>query len=132
VSEGGLGTKLHAASLGPTFGYAHGDLDLCAPLPRESSERVPKVRKFCTFGVCSRCANNRSVAEVAPVNYATTPGGCLRAVLRPEKIVVITVDGRQVAVPCGQSLPAKMGTRGEFVHRFSGRQADAALARGPP
>ena len=33
VSEGGLGTKLHAASPGPTSGYGYLDLDPCAPLP---------------------------------------------------------------------------------------------------
>ena len=39
-----------------------------------------------------------------------------------------TVDGRRVAVlrPIG-SRP-RWVSRGEFVHRFSGRQADAALA----
>jgi len=41
---------------------------------------------------------------------------------------VITVDGRRVAVlrPIG-SRP-RWVSRGEFVHRFSGHQADAALA----
>ena len=51
--------------------------------PRESSERVPKS-KFCTFGVCSRCATIGAWLKLPPVNYATTPGGCC-AVLRPEK-----------------------------------------------
>jgi antitoxin (DNA-binding transcriptional repressor) of toxin-antitoxin stability system len=41
---------------------------------------------------------------------------------------VITVDGRPVAVLRPIGPRPRWVSRGEFVHRFSGRQADAALA----
>ena len=70
---------------------------------------------------------NRSMAEVASRELHNDTRGLLRRVEAGED-VVITVDGRRVAVlrPIG-SRP-RWVSRGEFLHRFSGRQADAALA----
>ncbi len=70
---------------------------------------------------------NWSMAEVASRELRNDTRGLLRRVEAGED-VVITVDGRRVAVlrPIG-SRP-RWVSRGEFVHRFSGRQADAALA----
>jgi prevent-host-death family protein len=67
-----------------------------------------------------------SMAEVASRELRNDTRGLLRRVEAGED-VVITVDGRQVAVlrPIGVR-PRWISTR-EFVHRFSGRQADAAM-----
>jgi prevent-host-death family protein len=68
-----------------------------------------------------------SIAEVASRELRNDTRGLLRRVEAGED-VVITVDGRRVAVlrPIG-SRP-RWVSRGEFVLRFSGRQADPALA----
>jgi prevent-host-death family protein len=67
------------------------------------------------------------MAEVASRELRNDTRGLLRRVEAGED-VVITVDGRRVAVlrPIG-SRP-RWVSRGEFVLRFSGRQADPALA----
>ncbi len=71
---------------------------------------------------------NRSMVEVASRELRNDTRGLLRRVEAGED-VVITVDGRRVAVlrPIG-SRP-RWVTRGEFVHRFSGRQADPGLSQ---
>ena len=69
----------------------------------------------------------RSIVEVASRELRNDTRGLLRRVEAGED-VVITVDGRQVAVlrPIGHGR--RWLSRGEFVHRFSGCQADPALA----
>jgi prevent-host-death family protein len=68
------------------------------------------------------------MVEVASRELRNDTRGVLRRVEAGED-VVITVDGRPVAVlrPVG-SLPRWI-SRHDFVHRFLGRQADAAMAK---
>jgi len=70
---------------------------------------------------------NWGMAEVASRELRNDTRGLLRRVEAGED-VVITVDGRRVAVLRPISSRPRWLSRGEFVHRFSGRQADAALA----
>jgi prevent-host-death family protein len=67
------------------------------------------------------------MVEVASRELRNDTRGVLRRVEAGED-VVITVDGRPVAVlrPIG-SRPRWISRR-DFVHRFSGRQADPAMA----
>ena len=67
------------------------------------------------------------MVEVASRELRNDTRGLLRRVEAGED-VVITVDGRQVAAlrPIGHRR--QWLSRSEFVHRFSGRQADRALA----
>jgi prevent-host-death family protein len=67
------------------------------------------------------------MTEVASRELRNDTRGLLRRVEAGED-VVITVDGRQVAVLLPISHRRRWLSRGEFVHRFSGRQADPALA----
>lgn len=67
------------------------------------------------------------MAEVASRELRNDTRGLLRRVEAGED-VVITVDGRQVAVlrPIGHRRPWL--SRREFVHRFSAHRADPAMA----
>ena len=67
------------------------------------------------------------MVEVASRALRNDTRGLLRRVEAGED-VVITVDGRPVSVlrPIGHRQ--RWLSRGELVHRFSGRQADPALA----
>jgi prevent-host-death family protein len=67
------------------------------------------------------------MAEVASRELRNDTRGLLRRVEAGED-VVITVDGRPVAVlrPIGHRR--RWLSRSEFVHRISGRQADPGLA----
>lgn len=67
------------------------------------------------------------MVEVASRELRNDTRGLLRRVEAGED-VVITVDGRQVAVlrPIGRR--PRWLSRSEFVDRFSGRQADPGLA----
>ncbi len=67
------------------------------------------------------------MAEVASRELRNHTRGLLGRVEAGED-VVITVDGRRVAVLRAVGSRPRWVSRGEFVHRFSGRQADAALA----
>ncbi len=69
-----------------------------------------------------------SMAEVASRALRNDTRGLLRRVEAGEDIV-ITVDGRQVAVlrPIGHR--PRWLSRNDFVHRFSGRQADPGLTK---
>ena len=68
-----------------------------------------------------------SMVEVASCELRNDTRGLLRRVEAGED-VVITVDGRPVAVlrPIGHRR--QWLSRAEFVHRFSDRQADPGLA----
>jgi prevent-host-death family protein len=67
------------------------------------------------------------MAEVASRELRNDTRGLLRRVEAGED-VVITVDGRRVAVLRPVGSRPRWIARGDFVHRFSGRQADPALA----
>lgn len=67
------------------------------------------------------------MAEVASRALRNDTRGLLRRVEAGED-VVITVDGRQVAVLRPVGPRPRWMARGDFVHRFSTRQADPALA----
>jgi prevent-host-death family protein len=66
------------------------------------------------------------MAEVASRELRNDTRGLLRRVEAGED-VVITVDGRRVAVLRPVASRPQWMSRGEFVHRLSGHQADAAL-----
>ncbi len=70
---------------------------------------------------------NRSMVEVASRELRNDTRALLRRVEAGED-VVITVDGRRVAVLRPIGSRARWISRTEFVNRFSGRQADPALA----
>jgi prevent-host-death family protein len=68
----------------------------------------------------------RGVTEVASRELRNDTRRLLLRVEAGED-VVITVDGRQVAVLRPIGIRPRWISRQEFVHRFSGRQADAAM-----
>jgi prevent-host-death family protein len=73
------------------------------------------------------------MAEVASRELRNNTRGLLRRVEAGED-VVITVDGRSVAVLRPMPPRAHWVSRGEFVRRLAGHQADPGLAaelRGP-
>ena len=70
---------------------------------------------------------NRGVGEVASRELRNDTRGLLRRVEAGEH-VVITVDGRPVAVLVPVSGRQRWMSRDEFVRRFANRQADASLA----
>jgi prevent-host-death family protein len=67
------------------------------------------------------------MGEVASRELRNDTRGVLRRVEAGEH-VVITVDGRPVAVLGPLSGRPRWMSNAEFVRRFAGRQADAALA----
>ncbi len=67
------------------------------------------------------------MGEVASRELRNDTRGLLRRVEAGEH-VVITVDGRPVAVLAPVSGRPRWVSNSEFVRRFGGRQADAALA----
>jgi prevent-host-death family protein len=67
------------------------------------------------------------MVEVASRELRNDTRGLLRRVEAGEE-VVITVDGRPVAVLRPVGFRPRWMSRHEFVHRFSDRQADAGLA----
>jgi len=70
---------------------------------------------------------SRSMVEVASRELRNDTRGLLRRVEAGEE-VIITVDGRRVAVLRPVGARPRWIARADFVHRFSGRQADPALA----
>lgn len=68
------------------------------------------------------------MSEVASRELRNDTRGLLRRVEAGEH-VVITVDGRPVAVLAPLAGRPRWIARDEFVRRFGNRQADAALAR---
>jgi prevent-host-death family protein len=66
------------------------------------------------------------MGEVASRELRNDTRGLLRRVEAGEH-VVITVDGRPVAVLAPVSGRARWMPKSEFARRFGGRQADAAL-----
>ncbi len=68
------------------------------------------------------------MTEVASRELRNDTRGLLRRVEAGED-VVITVDGRPVAVLRPVGARPRWMARGDFVRRFSGRQADPALAK---
>lgn len=70
---------------------------------------------------------DRSMGEVASRELRNNTRGVLRRVEAGED-VVITVDGRSVAVLRPIGARRRWMPRREFVNRFAGRQADAAMA----
>ncbi len=79
MSEGGLGTKLRAASPGPTSGYGYLDLDSYASLASRVVWASPVPLECLVAG-----ATSGAWLKLLPENYATTPEGCC-VELRPEK-----------------------------------------------
>lgn len=67
------------------------------------------------------------MGEVASRELRNNTRGLLRRVESGEH-VVITVGGRAVAVLGPVSGRRRWMSKGEFVRRFGGRQADAAMA----
>jgi len=67
------------------------------------------------------------MSEVASRELRNDTRGLLRRVEAGEH-VVITVDGRPVAVLAPLASRPRWVSRDEFVRRFANRQADAALA----
>ena len=67
------------------------------------------------------------MGEVASRQLRNDTRSLLRRVEAGED-VVITVDGRRVAVLRPVGSRARWIARGDFVHRFSNRQSDAGLA----
>lgn len=67
------------------------------------------------------------MVEVASRELRNDTRGLLRRVEAGED-VVITVDGRRVAVLRSVGSRPQWMSRHEFVHRFSGRLADTAMA----
>jgi prevent-host-death family protein len=65
--------------------------------------------------------------KVASRELRNDTRGLLRRVEAGED-VVITVDGRPVAVLRPIAARPRWVSRREFIHRFSGRQADPAMA----
>lgn len=68
------------------------------------------------------------MAEAASRELRNATRGLLRRVEAGEEIV-ITVDGRPVAMLGPVSATRRWMPRAEFVHRLSSRQADPGLAR---
>jgi prevent-host-death family protein len=66
------------------------------------------------------------MSEVPSRELRNDTRGLLRRVEAGED-VVITVDGRRVAVLRPVAARPRWVSRGEFVHRLSGRQADSGL-----